>query len=177
MKLKSIFTYHDTVRELFKKFINVFEFSFLDTDTSITFTSKNLKIDFVFTDTIYGSGIDYYISYIDNGKLKSVYNEIYWKNFERTTKFWYMHGNKRSLDDFIIKYATKGWCYNSLMTFINFISSRVIADIIDNDFFYNKRENFMFEKYHFENSYFMQHIFKDYKKYTVEEYKELENEK
>lgn len=174
MGIISIFTYHDTVRELFKKFINIFEFNITEGNTNITFSSKNLKIDFVFTDTIYGSGIDYYISYIDNGKSKSIYNEIYWKNFERTTKFWYMHGNNMSLDNFIIKYATKGWCYNSFMTFINFISSRVIADIIGNDFFYSKRENFMFERYHFENSYFMKHIFKDYKKYTVEEYKQYD---
>lgn len=175
MNIISIFTYHDTVRELFKKFINIFEFNITEGNTNITFSSKNLKIDFVFLTDLYSSGINYYISYFNNKEKKYIYNEIFWKNFERTTKFWYMHdADKRDLDDFITNYATESWSYNSLMSFINFISSRVIADIIGNDFFYNKRENFEFEKYHFENSYFMQHIFNEYKKYSWEEYKSKE---
>lgn len=174
MNIKSIFTYHGTVRELFKKFVNVFEFTIKETDTNISFSSRNLYILFVFETNLHNSGIDYYISYLDKDKVKSIYNEIFWSDFERTKKFWYMHGDKRNLDDFIINYAIESWSYNSLMTFINFISSKELSNIIGNDFFFSKRDNFKFDNYNYENSYFMEHIFNEYKKYSLEEYKQKE---
>lgn len=175
MDIINIFTYHENVRELFNKFIKVFNFKMVEDCDYIIFSSQNLTVEFTFENGYYSDiGINYYISYIDKNKQRKViYNEIFWKEFERTTKFWFMHGdsNKHTKTEFYTIYCNKGWTYNSLMRFINLLTSKKLATLIENDYFYNKQNDFKFDTFQKEDNYFLNRIFNEYKKYTIEEYK------
>lgn len=171
MDIINIFTYHKNVKELFDKFIETFNFKIDNRYDHIIFTSQNLKIRFQLNVGL-DMGIDYYISYTDKNKeTKYIYNEIFWKDFERTTKFWYMHGEKRNFEAFYKVYCNSSWSYYSLLDFIYLITSDKISNLIENRYFFDKKGCFDFGDV-YKDKYFLDHIFNEYKRYTWEEYEQ-----
>lgn len=145
MELKSLFTYHEKSRNLYKKFLKVFKLSVGSSSRdSIVFINKDtqLEIEFYFIN----HWIKYSIRYYNKNKDKMSYVYNYFWNRKDQTEFYFIGGDSDDIDYYITNYVNPHWFCVSLLKFCSVLCSREVADVIGTNYFIDKYDELDEEK-------------------------------
>lgn len=156
MELKNLFTYQEESRDIYKRFLKTFNFSLANSSQDyLVFVNSdtNIEVEFFFID----KWVKYSIRYYDkkNDKMLYVYN--YFWNRKKQTEFYFIGGEKSSIDYFIKEYVNGHWFSVSLQKFVSVLCSKKVADVVGNDYFMKLYDKFDKQKI-FEEKIVIEHI-------------------